>query len=346
MMRRKLARAHWLLVASLLLPTPALAQTAGKLAEAERAYAEVDFERTRTLARAALTQGSNDRSATARLYLLLATAAAALDQTDEAKLAFRHVLAMDPQLKLDKTLSPKIRAPYLEARGSLGLEEGKPPLEVSLLRKQNELELTLKDALDVAEKVELASRVAPAEFFTRRHLEPRGAQRVPAPAAGELQYFVRVTDAHDNVLLELGTEDEPQRLVLVSQPAPAGAAPSPVKDVNPTPYYATAATLAVLGLASGTGSAIMYMRREDAAEEWNGSGCEQPGATRAEQCGDVDDRRKRAEYLAIGLGAASGALLVGSVITLLLAPSSKSSAPAVTVAAGPQHVAITLGSSL
>jgi hypothetical protein len=45
------------------------------------------------------------------------------------------------------------------------------------------------------------------------------------------------------------------------------------------------------------------------------------GASRGEQCADVDDRRQTAQALALGFYAGGGALLVGSLVTLLLAPS-------------------------
>jgi len=93
--------------------------------------------------------------------------------------------------------------------------------------------------------------------------------------------------------------------------------------VDRTPYYVTAATLGALGLVAGGVSTAMYFKREAAARDWNGPGGENPGATRAEQCGKIDDRRRSAERLSIGFGAAGGTLLVGGLVTLLLAPSTK-----------------------
>lgn len=349
-MRKLSALFGCLLLAALLTASPARAQTptqaAAGLKEAERAYAEVDFEQTRELARAALERGNGERTTTARLYLLWAIAAAALDRSEESRDAFRHVLAANPTLKLDKSLSPKIRAPYLEARGALTLEEGKPPLQATLQRKQSEVELVLDDALAVAKQIELATRASAEQPFTRRRFEPAPMRRVPTPAANELQFFLRVSDAYHNVLFELGTEDSPRRLALGSSSGHAEA-DAATPGASPTAFYVTAATLGVLGIASGTAAVISYAKREDAAKEWNGSGCEQPGSTRSEQCGDVDERRQRLEYLAIGLGAASGALLIGSVVTLLLAPPSKSqSQPQVGLVAAPGQLGLTFGSRL
>ena len=57
--------------------TGAFAQSNERVAEAQKAYADVDYEGTRRLAKAALERGGNDRTVTGRLYLLWAMAAAA-----------------------------------------------------------------------------------------------------------------------------------------------------------------------------------------------------------------------------------------------------------------------------
>jgi hypothetical protein len=80
--------------------------------------------------------------------------------------------------------------------------------------------------------------------------------------------------------------------------------------------------LGALSLGAAAAATVMYLKREDAADDWNGSGCEQPGQTRAQQCGAVDDRRRRAEYWSIGLAATGSALLLGSIVTLVMAPSA------------------------
>lgn len=76
-------------------------------------------------------------------------------------------------------------------------------------------------------------------------------------------------------------------------------------------------TLGVAGLGAVTAGVIFQIKRENAAQDWNGSNCEQPGQTRIQQCEDVDDRRQKYEHLAIGFYAAGGALLTESVIALI-----------------------------
>lgn len=332
-------------LAALLLATPASwAQGSARLAEAQKAYAEVDYERTRTLAMEALQQGGNDRAATAELYLLWATAAAALDRAEEARSTFLYVLATNPDLKLERTLSPKIRAPYLEARGSASTSDGKAPLEVTLQRRKQELELGLRDTLRVASRIELGTRRSETETFTRRRIDAVPVKRLPTPNGSELQFFLRVLDRYGNVLFELGTEEEPRRLALVSSSKPAPATLNRATDASPTPYYVTAGALAGLGVAAGTVATVMFVRREDAARDWNGPNCERPGSTRQQQCANIDDRRQRAEYLSIGFAATGGGLLIGSLVSLLLAPSSQRAS--VAVDAGPDNLMLHLRTTL
>ena len=100
----------------LLAGVPALADERATLERAEAAYAAVDFETARTESRAALAAGGHEPTDTLRLYTLLGISASALGDEDAARAAFRRVVALDPALRLDKSLSPKIRSPFLEFR--------------------------------------------------------------------------------------------------------------------------------------------------------------------------------------------------------------------------------------
>ncbi|HWZ91513.1 MAG TPA: hypothetical protein VNW92_21775, partial [Polyangiaceae bacterium] len=81
---------------------------------------------------------------------------------------------------------------------------------------------------------------------------------------------------------------------------------------------------------------VFNVKREQAAHEWNGPNCENPGLTRQQQCQSVDSRIQSDERLAIGFYAGGGALLAGSVISLLVGrstpvPSERASAIGCTV---------------
>jgi hypothetical protein len=324
---------------------PGLAQSTARVAEAQKAYADVDYEGTRRLAQAALERGGNDRAATGQLYLLWAMAAAALDHNDEARSSFSLALALNPQLKLDRGVSPKIRGPYLEARGALSSADGQAPLEVKLQQRRLGLEVALRDSLGLAASIELLTRSQDREPYTQRKLAAAATRRVELSAYRELQAFLRVLDRYGNVVAQLGSAEDPERLALVGAERQPAAPRSAAAGVDRTPYLIGAGALAVLGLASGGVATALYLKREDAAKQWNGASCELPGMTRQQQCSAVDDRRQRAENLAIGFGVAGGALLVGSAVSLLLAPASKKT-PTLALDAGPQSLMLQLGGRL
>jgi tetratricopeptide (TPR) repeat protein len=323
----------------------ALAQSNVHLNEAQRAYAAVDYATARREAQAALEQGGNDSAATGELYVLLGIAAAALDEADEARVAFSHALAANPELKLDRELSPKLRAPYQEARGNAATADGKPPLSLLLSRRNQELELALRDQLSVAASVELWTRSQAPQAFVRRSFEPARVRRLPLPSGPDLQYYLRVLDRHSNVLFEAGSDEAPRHLTLEQPRTTTARTETSSREVNRTPYLVTAGSLTVLGLAAGGVATALFVRREDAARDWNGPGCERAGSTRGEQCAAIDDRRRSAEHLAIGFAAGGGALLTSALITWLLAPSAPSDT-SVAVEPGSQGVMLRLRTTL
>jgi len=335
------------LLALTLLEAPSARAGGGNegLAETQRAYAEVDYDRTRRLAKEAIERGDHDRAATGELYLMWGLAAAALEQTEEARSAFLYALAVNPELKLDRSLSPKMRAPYLEARGSAAAADGKSPLELSIKRGNQALELVLRDSLSVAGTLELDTRSDDGASFTKRTFAA-ASRRIPIRASSEIQAYARVLDRYGNVLYEQGSETDPQRFSLLpSSRPPSNAQSFPTPDVNRAPYLLTVGALAVLGVAAVGVATAMYIRREDAAREWNGPTCEHPGLSRAEQCAEVDDRRRRAEVLSVGFAAAGGALLIGSAVSLWLTPSSRAPAK-VSIGAAPGNMMLQVAGAL
>ena len=95
--------------------------------------------------------------------------------------------------------------------------------------------------------------------------------------------------------------------------------------------YLLPAALAVMGLGAIATGIVFNVKREQAAHEWNGPRCENPGFTRQQQCQSVDSRIQSDEHLAVGLYAGGGALLAGSIISLLAgrvtpAPTERASA--------------------
>jgi tetratricopeptide (TPR) repeat protein len=310
-------------VAYSLVATRASAEQTASLAAAEAAYLQIDFEGTSSACQAALKEGTHDSAETLRLYTLLGIAASSLGEESEAKEAFRRVIAIDPAAGLEKTLSPKVRAPYLEVRGDVMAKGELTPLHARLLRQAGHLALELDDPAEVTSSIDVAYRIGASAKVARWHLarQNKAVQSEALPDTSRVEYTLTVRDAYGNALFRAGSDAAPEVLAPIPAAIPAAHVEGPPPP-NRTPYYVTAGLLAAGGVAAGVAGAVFHVQREEAAHEWNSSACEHPGETRGEQCADVDQRRQTAQNLALGFYAGSGALLIGSLITLLVAPSS------------------------
>lgn len=321
-MRQSLRLTSVLAFALTLLATPRLHAEEATLARAEAAYLDVDFESTKALAHDALHAGGHEAADTLRLYTLLGIASSALGEDDAAREAFSRVIALDPQGHLDKTLSPKLRAPYLEVRGQLMARGDLPALDGRVTNDTGALRLEVVDPTAIGRAIEVSYRAERSASFTTVKLLTAPAKLGPAPkGAARLEYVVVVRDEYGNVVFRRGTEHEPAVLALGPREH-ASEAGKGENGPNPRGYHLAAGILGGVGLAAAGVGAYFSVQREQAAKEWNGSKCEQPGASRGEQCADVDSRRKTAEHVAIGLYATGGALVAASIVTLLVAPSA------------------------
>jgi hypothetical protein len=325
---------------SVLCAAPAFAED-GAHEAAERAYQDVDFPSTHQLAEHALESGAATRSETARLYVLLGISAAALGDAAEAKQDFVAALAIEPTLKLEKSLSPKIREPYLEAQGYWSAASERLALSAKPAGDGSHLVVRLSDPEALVNKVEL--RIGPLGDLPRSalSLEPSPATRFPLPASlsdRDYQYALRALDRYGNVLAEYGVESDP----IVARRASSNRPGQPISEPARGRSYFWPVALGVVGLGAAGAGAVFHVQREQAAQEWNGPRCEAPGQTRLGQCANIDTRIRNDERLAIGLYAAGGALLTGSLIALLAghgAPKHSTRAGAVTCVLGGPGVA-------
>jgi hypothetical protein len=316
---------------TVLLTTPVFAQSRN-LADAERAYQAVDFAATHTLSKRALEEGGADREQTARLYVLLGISAAAQGDAEEAKTNFIAALAVKPSLKLDRGLSPKVRDPYLEAQGYWAASADRLTLNAKPGTDQDHLIVQLSDPATLVSKIEL--RIAEAGKTPRPAFDlsaaPTTRFALPAQVRGRsYEYTLRALDRFGNVLADRGSDADPEIV------RPAQSSPSAGTEVAPPAQHARSyvlpITLGLAGLGSVAAGIVFQIKRENAAQDWNSSSCEQPGLTRIEQCQEVDDRRQKFEHLAIGFYAAGGALLTGSVIALVV---GRPAAPSPTLREG------------
>lgn len=320
-------RFAWLGGLGVLLCTPAFAESRG-LVEAERAYQAVDFPATRALAKQAIEAGGADREQMARLYVLLGISAAAQGDAEEAKTDFVVALAVKPSLKLDKGLAPKVRDPYLEAQGYWAAASDRLTLNARPTTDQAHLVIQLSDPAALVSKLELRlarSGTAPRPVFAFV-AAPTTRFTLPTDVRGQsYEYTLRALDRFGNVLAERGSDADPE-LVRVGSTLETEKVDAGTASAQPGRSYLLPIALGVAGLGAVSAGVAFQVKRENAAQDWNGASCEQPGQTRLQQCQDVDERRQKYEHLAIGFYAAGGALLTGSVIALIAgrpAPNSR-----------------------
>jgi len=301
------------------------------VAAAEKAYGEVDFAGVYSTSCPGLSIGNADVEQTVRLHVLCGISAAALGKDDEAKQHFIVALAIQPDLRLDRDLSPKIRGPYLEAQGRWGSSPERLSVRALGAGLRKELSLKVVDPARLASRIEVRFRDPGQSIYKPMILETKPLLTiVPTMAQKQsgFEYYARLVDEHNNALIELGSEAEPLefsavRPVLAATPSVPSAEGSKDNPTNPKRSYWLPLTLTLGGVASTAVGVYFNVRREDSAHQWNGAACEQPGQTRIQQCSSVNSDRVHAERAAIGFYAGGAALLVGGVTTWLLSGSSE-----------------------
>lgn len=207
-------RARWaLLLASALAAAAAPVHAQDLIAEAEEAYLNVDFEATLRLSSEALESGRLGPDQVTRVYELIGVAAAANGDEDEAREAYKKMLALEPESAVDTNLAPRLRAPFMEARGFWSTRSASFSVEARLVRAQAGLRIVLSDPIDMAARVRVLTRVE-GELTAMNETvfdaeESRLVEVEGLPDADRIEYVVQVLDTHGNRIAELGNEDEP-----------------------------------------------------------------------------------------------------------------------------------------
>jgi hypothetical protein len=292
------------------------------LAAAEKAYQDVDFVAVYNSSCRGLEKGHADVASTARLSILCGISAAALDKREEAKRHFILALAVRPELQLDRELSPKLRGPYLEAQGFWGEQSERLTLRLVSRDSARQMLVRVHDPANLASRVEFYSRALGESKFQLTAIRSAATALVPLSEVyfqNGYEYYARLTDAQDNVLISLGNESEPielgpiRDLQVHGSVAYTASEPSHEKSNGQGRSLWLPVTLTLSGVALSAVGIYFNVRRENAAHQWNSSACEQPGLTRIEQCGDINSERTHFERAAIGFYSAGGLLLISGL---------------------------------
>lgn len=228
-MAARRACVRWGLALALLLaivaPERTVAQTAsGALGRAEQSFLDVDFEGTLAAAQEALREGGHTPPQLVRIYQLLGVSSAAMGESERARDFFVRMLAIDPTADLDDTVPPRLRAPFLEARGIVTSRPERLGAEVGLARSQSAVHVALTDPFQLGRSIRVHARLeGTLEFSTREEAaQPVVFARLDGAAtADRVEYWVELVDPFGNQILLLGSEFEP-RIVGRAVPAQGG----------------------------------------------------------------------------------------------------------------------------
>jgi hypothetical protein len=304
-----------LVMGSLALPT--LARAADPLQQAETAYSSVDFGETERLAKMALDGGGHDRQQMIRIYFLLGVSAAAQGKDEESLSAFKHLISLDPDTKLDRGLSPKLQGPMLEAKGS---PPGLLACETVFDRGKGALHITTHDPLNMGRAVIVHWRVSNTGEFTESRGPASASLDVPFNAsigAEHVEYTFQLLDEHMNRLYEKGTESAPE--VFQVQATPTGG-PAPNK-VLPTKWLVVGIIGEIIGVAGIAGGIGAYVVGNNAADRWNNDSiCLAGGMSRSQNCSGDKSTADAASSGAIAAFTIGGVFIVASTILLAAAP--------------------------
>ncbi len=252
-----------LALAVTLLSGSALAQSGPEsLAEAEQAYSGVDFEAARASASEAIALGGLSPTELVRAYQLVGVSSSALGDSAAARGAFVQMVSIDPDAHLDDTVPPRLRAPFLEARGEVSGRAGRLAAEVQLARAYGALRIALTDPLSLIVTVRMHARVEGATEFTATDYDPEPeimARLAGASSADRMEYWLEGLDAHGNQVLVVGSEFAPNVVGRVAaaatgaEGAPAGGGPGVFGEPV---FWIIVGAVAAVGLGIGIGFAV------------------------------------------------------------------------------------------
>jgi hypothetical protein len=207
-----------------------------KIGEARKQFEDLDFEKAaRTLAAAEGTPG-NDREQVLEILQLQGIVFGTMSKEAKARDAFRELLTLSPDFKLEGNHPPRVRTPFYEAKEWV---DTNIPLQLEPLAVFD-VRVT---ALTVLVKKDTLRLVKGARFFIDEGPEPRsretafsgGVARVELDAP-KVAWRVQLLGARDAVLLELGPFTHQGSSAPVTKPtATPGAEPG-----KPTALAATA----------------------------------------------------------------------------------------------------------
>jgi hypothetical protein len=197
--------------------------------QALAAYEELDYGKCVDLLQKALGE-SLTRDEKVVTYRTLAFCHVGLDKPDAAKFDFEHLLRIDESYELDRRISPRIRAPFEEAKAAIATGESvegaaneaafKTPAVKPSLMPQRPMEnqpVTVAAQLNDARaaKAELFYRIKGRAVFNKSSTpgSPDGRFSLTIPGIQvqppALEYYLNILDDSNTALAHAGTLAQP-----------------------------------------------------------------------------------------------------------------------------------------
>ena len=216
------------------------------LGQAEQALVNVDFPQVAELAQRSIEAGGLSSGRLAHAYALLGQSHAALGNPQEARNAYIRQIALEPDAQVNTNLAPRLRSPFLEARGYWATVSSRLTLEADMDWARGSLRVRFSDPLNLARSLRFTTSVDALSDPVVTRVPPQVLTRLPVPGLTEetsVLYAVTALDEFGNSVAELGSEDQPQvaERPVASAPAPA-LAPQDRPDAPAESWLAPAAS--------------------------------------------------------------------------------------------------------
>lgn len=212
---------------------------ADPLALAEQAYLDVDFETIQLHGEDALAGGRLTPQQLVRVYQLLGIAAVALGDSEAAHRYFVVMLAIDPAARLPSTVPPRLRGPYMEARGEVSARSQQLTAEVGLAHAEGGVRVVVTDPFELVRRLRVHARVEGAAEYETTEREVQGEVLVPVAggsSAERVECWVELVDQFGNRVLQLGDAIEP-RVLFGRAEVSATTGPTPGGNVLEEPAF-------------------------------------------------------------------------------------------------------------
>jgi hypothetical protein len=201
------------------------------------AYAELDYPHAITLLEQARTE-SLTREEKIITYRTLGMAYVAVDQPGPAKIDFQHLLRVDPSATLDRSVAPKVRALFEEAKAEVAtsaraLQPAQPTVtptvEPAAPREGRPVTVHLRYPGGVARKMTLYFRKSGDASFSRATVAggPDGAFEATVPGMAvqspTLEYHAVLLDDAGASIAAAGSLGQPLSIEVARQKKPVYA---------------------------------------------------------------------------------------------------------------------------